>query len=341
VCVLVALALACRPTKEPPQDPRIAARVGDHRITEADLDAAWREREPAEYARAQQDVYRMRRAVLEDLVAELLVTDEVARQNRSEPELVTLAVENGAVTASSPVNESDVAALYDQSGAAEYGIGLESLRPDLVRALKEQRATEIRARYRDNLRATGAVLILLEAPRTLVSVTPSDPARGVPDAPIQIIEFSDFHCPFCARTRLVLEGILEKYSGQVQWIWKDYPLDSTAAALAAACAHDQGRFWAYHDALFDRQHQLASDGNTALLALAGELNLHEERFATCVAESRQQEDITSDVAAGRAAGVSGTPTVFINGRMIAGAQPFAAFERVVLEELALSEGARE
>ena len=337
-CILGTLGLACAPLDESPHEPAVAALVGQHLITEADLDAAWRQRKPAEYTRAQQDIYRMRRAVLEDLVTELLVADEVALRNRSEPELVTLAVENGTVAPDSPVDESEVVALYDQSGAAEYGIGLEELRPDLVEAIEEQRVTETRARYLDNLRATRDVQILLDVPRTLVPVTSSDPARGVPDAPIQIVEFSDFHCPFCARTRLVLERVLEKYSGQVQWIWKDYPLDSTAAAMAAACAHEQGRFWAYHDALFDRQQEITLGGDVALLALAGELALHERRFATCVAQGRQQDGIASDVAAGRAAGVRGTPTVFVNGRMIAGAQPFGAFERIVLEELALSDG---
>ena len=327
--------MACGPADEPLHDPGVAAHVGDHCITEADLDAAWEKRKPAEYARVRQNVYRTRREVLDDIIADLLVADETARLNRSEPELVTQAVQSGVVEAGFPVDEANIAALYEQSGAAEYGIRLDTLRQEFVAVLEEQRSAETRDRYRGHLRANRDVRILLDAPRTFIPVTPEDPIRGAPDAPIRIIEFSDFHCPFCRRARPVLEELVETYAGQVQWVWKDYPLGSSAAALVAACAYDQGRFWAYHDALFERQDEIAPDHDEALLGLARELGLDDELLAACLAEGRHQDGIASDAAAGAAAGVAGTPTVFVNGRMIPGAQSFETYEQVVLDELQL------
>lgn len=210
---------------------------------------------------------------------------------------------------------------------------METLRYEFVKVLEEERAIDTVDRYRDYLRATRDVRILLDIPRTVVPAEPSDPVRGAADAPVRIVEFSDFHCPFCRQARPVLERLMEKYAGQVQWTWKDYPLGPRAAAEAAACAHGQGRFWEYHDLLFERQGEIAPDDGAALLALARELGLDEADFAACVAEGRHQEDIASDAAAGAAAGVSGTPTVFVNGQVVAGVESFGALEQVVLDEL--------
>ena len=277
----------------------------------------------------------MRRAVLDDLIGDVLVTNEVARSSRSEPELVAQAVESEAISGAPAVTETEVTELYERSGAAEYGIRLETLRSEFVNALEERRAMDTLQRYRAHLRANRDVRIVLDPPRTVVPETQSSPVRGASDSPIRIAEFADFHCQFCRRTRAVLEQLVEKYAGQVQWVWRDYPLGSSAAALAAACAHDQGRFWAYHDVLFDRQAEIPPDGDAWLLALAGELGLHEEHFRVCLAEGRHQDRIASDVAAGRAAGVTGTPTMFVNGRMVVGARSLEALEQVVLDELEL------
>ena len=336
VCVLVAFGLACRiAPDERPRDPVAVAHVGERRITEAELDAAWRERQPTEYARVRQSIYEMRRAVLNDLIADALVEDEVARVNRPERELIALAMETGVLGDVPPIDEGQIEALYEQSGAMDYGIRLDTLRQEFVEVLKERRVTTIRERYRDHLRTTRNTKILLNAPRTFIPVTPTDPIRGALDARVKIIEFSDFHCQFCRRTRPVLEKLLEKYAGEVQWIWKDYPLGSAATAVAAACAHDQDAFWEYHDALFDRQHEIAPDDEEVLQNLAHELGLNGTDFARCVTDQRLHDRVASNVAAGVAAGVTGTPTVFVNGRMIAGAQSFDGFERVVLEELEL------
>ena len=336
-CVLGVFGFACRPSHESLRDLDVAAHVAGHRITLADLEAEWRQRRPAEYARARQDIYRMRRAVLDDLIGDALVTNEVQRLSRSQSMLVAQAVESGLIAGAPAIVETEIAELYERSGAAEYGIELETLRPEFVKALQERRTIATADRYRDHLRANRDVRIVLDPPRTTLPVIPSNPVRGASDSPIRIVEFADFHCQFCRRTRAVLEQLVKKYAGQVQWIWKDYPLGSSAAALAAACAHDQGRFWAYHDVLFDRQEEIPPDADGWLLALAGELGLHEGRFRTCVAEGRHRDRIASDVAAGREAGVTGTPTVFVNGRMIMGAQPLETLEQVVIDELELIE----
>ena len=277
----------------------------------------------------------MRRSVLDDLIADILVADEVARLNRPESDLVSLAVESGGLLDEPPVDDAQIEDLYKQSGAAEYGIRLETLRQEFIDVLDEQRAAATRARYRKHLRGSGKIRVLLDPPRTFIPVTRVDPVRGVPDALVTIVEFSDFHCPFCQSTRPVLAQLLQKYAGQVQWVWKNYPLGSATAAVAAACAHAQGRFWDYHDALFSQQGVIAPDDIEALQALATELQLDDESFAGCIAEDGHRERVASDGRLGRALGVTGTPTFFVNGRMVVGAHSFEEFERVVMDEIEL------
>lgn len=331
-------------------EDRIVASVGDHLISESELDAAWRERAPAEYVQAQQDAFRLRRQVLEQLVAEHLLRQQIDQSDLTAEELVARAIEDGVIPDIAPVDETAVVDLYAQSGAAEYGVSLGQLRPALIESLEEEGYARARERYIQLLRRDAQVRIRMPIPRVPVDVTRADPARGSPDAPVRLVEFSDFHCPFCRDLRPTLERLMATYGDDVQWVWKDYPAADLTAAAAARCAHDQGLFWEYHDGLFERQPETAEPwlddsepwlddpaGVEPLLALAADIGLDGRQFADCVASGRYEEVVAEAAEAAYSLGVGGTPTVFINGRMVAGAQGFEAYEQIVLEELELLE----
>lgn len=157
-----------------------------------------------------------------------------------------------------------------------------------------------------------------------------DPMLGNAGAPVTIIEFSDFECPFCKEfVEETLPQLKSEYidTGKVKLVFRDFPLteihpQAEAAALAAECAADQGKYWDYHDYLFAHQGEL-SDENYILWA--EELGLDEEAFALCYDNEIHAAEIAADREDGEAAGVTGTPAFFINGKFVSGAQPFATF----------------
>ncbi len=157
---------------------------------------------------------------------------------------------------------------------------------------------------------------------------------GSPDAPVVIVEFSDFECPFCKRFFDETEPqIIEKYvkTGAVRFVYRDFPLssihaDAEPAARAARCAGEQGKFWQYHNRLFERQESL-SPANFGVWA--GELGLDAAAFSACLGSGKYAAEVAKDLADGQAAGVTGTPTFFVNGTMLVGALPFAEFETAI------------
>lgn len=168
---------------------------------------------------------------------------------------------------------------------------------------------------------------------------------GNANAPITIVEFSDYQCPFCRRAFEDAEKkVIENYvnTGKARIIFKDFPLsfhpDAPAAANAARCAGEQSKYWEMHDKIFVGQ-GAAELGTvrinaTAYSTYAKELKLDEAKFKTCVDSNKYAADVQSDTAQGIAAGVSGTPTFFINNQQIVGAQPYEAFKAAIDAELA-------
>ena len=160
-----------------------------------------------------------------------------------------------------------------------------------------------------------------------------NPSLGPADAPITIIEFGDFNCGYCKSFfEQTLTPLMEAYDGQVRFVFRDYPILGSAsvqAALAAECADDQGQFWAFHDRLYTDQ-VLSRD---AFLQYAADLEMDVETFTTCLDSATHQEELESDYLAGAQLGVGGTPTFFVNGKILVGAQPYANFAAAIDTEL--------
>jgi len=165
----------------------------------------------------------------------------------------------------------------------------------------------------------------------------NDPFKGDPNAPVVMIEFSDFECPFCGRFySQTLSQIEEKYinTGKVKLVYRDFPLsfhpNAQKAAEAGECANEQGKFWELHDTIFENQNAISVSD---LKGYAAGLGLNTSQFTSCLDSGKYAGEVASDIADGTAAGASGTPTFFINGQILVGAQPFSAFEQVIEAEL--------
>ncbi len=164
------------------------------------------------------------------------------------------------------------------------------------------------------------------------TLAPDDrPSRGPSDAPVTIVEFTDYECPYCRRYyRQTYHQLVEQYEGEVHYVVRNYPLsihpNARKAAEAAECAHNQGRFWEYHDHLFEHADALEP---ADLKSYARELGLDGEQFEQCLESGAESETVEGDMATGRRLGIRGTPTFFVNGRPLVGAQPLSAFRSAI------------
>jgi protein-disulfide isomerase len=177
-----------------------------------------------------------------------------------------------------------------------------------------------------------------------------DPIRGDPNAPITIVEFSDFQCPFCARFHVqTLPSLLEEYidTGKVNLVYRDFPIQSIhpnalPAAVAAECANEQGNYWEYHDTLFEKQSGWSRlDSNTAISTFsqyATDIGLEQQQFDSCLGSGKYLEEVQGDLSDGRDYDITGTPGFFIGNEEIGfvkinGAQPFESFQRIIDAQL--------
>jgi protein-disulfide isomerase len=176
---------------------------------------------------------------------------------------------------------------------------------------------------------------VLDPPRYDVNVDADDAVQGGADAAVTLIEFSDFQCPFCARVMPTLKRVRETYGDRVRIVWKDFPLTAIhpqafKAAEAGQCAREQGKFWEYHDRLFGNQQALETE---FLKKHAADEGLDAAQFNACMDTAKYGDRVQEQMGIGTRLGVSSTPTVFVNGRLVSGAQPYEVFAAIIDEEL--------
>jgi protein-disulfide isomerase len=163
-----------------------------------------------------------------------------------------------------------------------------------------------------------------------VDIEAAGPSKGPDKAKVTIVEFSDFGCSFCRRGADTIEEILKAYPGKVKVYFRHFAMISPKASEAALCAHEQNKFWEYHDILFENQNKLEAEN---LKEHAKALALDEAKFAECLDSGRHAETIQKDIEAGKKAGVRGTPAFFVKGAMMSGAQPIEKFKEIIDREL--------
>ena len=163
------------------------------------------------------------------------------------------------------------------------------------------------------------------------------PSVGPENAPITLVEFSDYQCPFCEQWyKDVYSRLMNDYKGKIRFVYRDFPLyaihpDSESAAEAAYCAGEQNAYWYYHDALFNQSYGL---GYTAYVKYALDIGLKPDQFTKCLSDRKYKANVDANVSFASTLGVSSTPTFFLNGMAIVGAQPYEVFKQIIDKELA-------
>ena len=218
-----------------------------------------------------------------------------------------------------------------------------TLRPQIRALLQQQKLKARQDAFLATLRSKAKIVVRLEPPaaaRVDVAIAGA-PVRGAADAPVTLVEFSDFECPYCKQANVTVAKLLERYSGKIRLVYRDLPLEkihpqARGAAEASRCARDGGKFWEYHDALFAQSPKLAPDD---LKRYAREVGLDVAKFDACVASGVHSAAVQKDIDEGERLGITGTPVFFVNGRSVKGAQPIEVFARMIDDELTRTAGA--
>ena len=280
--------------------------------------------------------YDVKSKALENLVNQKLLEAEAKRKGIPTDKVLEQEVD----TRVPEPTEAELQALYIVQ-KEQLKRSYDELKPQLQQLLKQAKIQEARKDYYKRLREQAGVSILLQKPKVEVAYDPAR-LRGNPKAAVVIIEFSDFQCPYCQAVEPTLKKLLAKYEGRVSLAYRDLPLrdihpQAELAAEAARCAGEQGKFWEYHDLLFENQNKLNRDD---LIAQARNLKLDDKQFDSCLSSGKYRAQIDEDRQLGFKAGLSGTPGFFINGNMLTGNLPQDSFEKFIQEELAAKEKGR-
>ncbi len=308
-------------------------------ITLADLEkAASDDLEKLEIQRIQfqTNFLRSRQTILENtlnrLLEEKILDAAAARQGITREELLAKALE-GKATEPTP---EQITQFYE-TNKARINAPLEKIMPQIQQYLKKDMYNKVKAEYVAQLKKEFAVANLLQPLRLDVNLG-GRPAIGPESAPVTLVEFSDFQCPYCSTMAANLHKIIEKYGKQVRLVFRNFPLtqihaNAQRAAEAGYCAAENGRFWEMHDLMFKSQDKLSE---ADLKAKASSLTLDEKTFSDCLTSGRHAAKVKEDLTEGLRLGVSGTPALFINGRPMPGSQSIEDISKMIDEELKLS-----
>lgn len=309
------------PTAAPSADANTAvATIGGETITMAQID----ELAAPALLEARQAIYEARARALDQMINERLVKAEAAKRSVDEETLFRQEVEAKAP----PPTDAEIEAFYNENRAMMRG-ELAELKPRIAQHLQQQKVADAAAAFINGLRDAAGVKILLDAPRVQVSAGNS-PRWGRAGAPVEIVEFSDFQCPYCTRGAETLEQVKKHYGDKVTIVYRHFPLPmhdrADEGAAASECANEQGKFWEYHDILFANQRALQ---RPQLEAYAEQLGLNMAKFREALDTGKFKAQVDADLAQARSAGISGTPSFLINGQKFVGAQPYERFEEQV------------
>jgi protein-disulfide isomerase len=326
--------LACvnpTPAQEPANRTATpAARIGDETITLEELNQALQK----ELNQIDLQRHELLESKLDQMISQRLLNGEAKRRGLSVEQLLEEEVNRKAPKVSEEEVTDFIAKNRSRLSAGDEG----ELRLKVWDYLRGQKVNRQRSDYVRTLWSKAGVQVLLPEPSVARVQVDSHKGfvLGPKDAPVAIVEFSDFQCPFCKAVIATLKQVMAEYKGKVKLVFRDFPLADThplapKAHEAARCAAEQGKFWEYHDLLFER----APNHSTAeLKQYAGELKLDGQSFAKCLDSGKYQPAVAGDVEEGARLGASGTPTFFINGRILVGAKPLTAFQKLIDSELA-------
>jgi protein-disulfide isomerase len=343
VLLLIALllvAVGCAPGEESADAQEvtgeIAAYLGDDPITLEEVDNFIQ----SDLAQLRQQIYDKRRTTLENLVAKKLADKEAEARGISTQEYYQLEV----MSKVGEPSDENILAFYEQNKARIKEFQAKSFE-DLAEPIKQNlmkiKANDIQQELIAGLKEKAGFRLILDAPRVDVPTPAGEPEMGAGEgAPVTIVEFSDYECGYCKRAHPEMKKLMAEYGDRVRLIYRDYPLGFHAkarpASVAARCAGDQGKYWEYSDNLMT---VAGSMDRTNLIARGEKLGLDMTVFNTCLDSGAHDAAIETAHKDGAALGVTGTPTIFVNGRMLVGVKPYELLKALVDEELARAEPA--
>ncbi len=307
----------------PSTEQTVWAKINGESVNDAEV----YEQVKSRLKKLESQIFDIKRGGLNDVIEEKLLKSEADKRHVSVDDLLKKEAK-----VEEP-SEQEIQTFYSMFKEKFGDQTLDKVKPQLVAQIKSTRAAAVREQFIDKLKKDAKIEILMQRPRIEVSVD-DDPSQGKKDAPITLIEFSEYQCPFCKRTRPTIQKIMDTYKDKVQYVFRDFPLSfhkqAPVAALAANCANEQGKYWEYNKELFEQQPNLSDDN---LKEYAKKLGLNTKKFDECLGSGKYQSEIDKDIQDGSNAGVTGTPAYFINGIFISGAQPFENFKEIIDEEL--------
>jgi protein-disulfide isomerase len=301
------------------------ATVGDQTIYDTDLaSSAEGQLQPL---RTQE--YDIKRKALDTLIEQKILENAAKAKGLTTDQLIQREV---TAKVKEPSDDVILGFYLAQSGRINRPLD-DALKAQVRESIKQTQTRQLRDEYIKGLRDENKVVVLLSPPRVQVA---HDPKRllGNPKAPVMIVEFSDYQCPYCHQIEPTVKRILAKYGDKVSFSYRDFPLsaihqNAIIAAEASRCAEEQGKFWEYHDQLFAS----SSLEKNSLIDYARNLKLDDKQFDSCLTAEKYKADIDKDEQEGRTAGVNGTPGFFINGVFLNGAKPESEFTTVIDDEL--------
>lgn len=304
-------------------DP-VLATLNDQNITESQVMSDIQ----GQLLKVESDLYEIKRDGIDRLIDQTLLEGDAKKQGTTTAKLIEkLKKKAGKAT------EKDAQAFYDANKAKFRNQPFDKVKDKLIEDLNNQKQQQALNAYIDDLRKKAKIAYLLERPKIKVT-TDDDPGKGDKNAPVVLIEFSDFQCPFCKRVRPTIAQILSTYGDKVYYVFRDFPLgfhsQAKDAANAAQCAFEQGKYWDYNTELWNTQGRHTPDN---LKEIGVKLGLDSAKFNKCVDSKKYYAEIDKDQQDGSEAGVGGSPAYSINGVFLSGAQPFGTFKQIIDEEL--------
>ncbi|MFZ1050056.1 MAG: thioredoxin domain-containing protein [Candidatus Sulfotelmatobacter sp.] len=299
----------------------VVAEIAGQKVTADELE----QKEAGKLLQAKYKYYLAERDALEQFIDDQLLEMQAKKEGVTLDELFKRHV---AIHVPEPT-EDQLRFYYEGVQTDEP---YETARPNIIDTVHQLRTKKARDAYIAELRAQYGVVVELNQPSAHVEVA-NAPRLGPESAPVQIIEFADYECPYCQKVNEDLNRLREQFGNQVSVVYKDFPLPmhplAPRAAEAAHCAGAQGKFWEFHDALFQTKRLQTSD----LKQQARTLKLDTARFDQCLDGGEEIAVVKKDAQEGQRLGLQGTPSFFINGHFMSGAIGFMKLRDTVLQEL--------
>jgi protein-disulfide isomerase len=300
--------------------PSVVATVQGHPIAAEDLTHELR----GELLRLEIQRYQTLREKLDELIAHKIFSLEAAQRGVSEQQFV-----HDEINAKIPAVTPEQVQTFYEANKNRIRQPLETISEQITSYLQQQAQEQRRQALLKELRSRYPVTVALRAP-TVEVATEGEPSLGPTNAPVTIVEFSDFQCPYCRQAQSTLKQLMAAYEGKIKLVFRDFPLrnihpQAQKAAEAAQCAAEQQKFWPYHDKLFASSSLQMDD----LKKFAQDLELKMEQFTSCLDSNKAAAGIDADIQAGQQAGVNATPTFFVNGYPLSGAAAYERFKELV------------